>query len=183
MNLANVSILVTRPEPQGAELCQQITELGGHAISFPTIAFAPPPDADAFANAIAQLGGQEWLVFISPQAVRASVPAIRQRWTHLPSTVKFAAVGAGTAKALKAAGYDAALQPSSEWSSEALLALPEFQNVKDKHIAVIRGVGGRGLLIPYCRIAAQTCCLWLPMREFYPKSMPGHASSCLIKVK
>ncbi len=146
MNLSNITILVTRPEPQGTELCQQITELGGNAISFPTIAFTPPPDTDAFAKGIAQLSEQEWLVFISPQAVRASVPAIRQSWPHLPPTVKFAAVGAGTAKALKAAGYDVALQPSNEWSSEALLEMCEFQQVTGKKIAVIRGVGGRGLL-------------------------------------
>lgn len=141
-----LTILVTRPEPHCSELCRAIEVLGDHAIPFPTIAFAPPPDITSFHAAIQQLGNQSWLIFISPQAVTASVPAIRQAWPNLPPSVQFAAVGAGTAKALRAAGYDSAVQPDGEWSSEGLLAMPEFQQVRDMPIAIVRGVGGREML-------------------------------------
>lgn len=149
----SLTILVTRPEPQCSELCRAIETLGDHAIPFPTIAFAPPPDQLAFETAIQQLGNQSWLIFISPQAVSASVPAIRQAWPHFPPTVQFAAVGAGTAKALSAAGYASAVQPDSDWSSEGLLALPAFQQINGTRVAIVRGVGGREMLD--CELAAR----------------------------
>jgi uroporphyrinogen-III synthase len=144
-NLEDLHILVTRPEPQGEELCKLISAHGGHPIHFPTIAFAPPLDEESFQQAITQLGEQDWLIFNSPQAVYASIALIRKHWPHFPDTVKWAAVGAGTAKALQQAGYEA-LYPDNEQSSEALLDLPDLQQVAGKKIAIIRGVGGRGLL-------------------------------------
>ncbi|MBX3708511.1 MAG: uroporphyrinogen-III synthase [Gammaproteobacteria bacterium] len=144
-NLCGLHILVTRPAPQGLELCQLITAHGGHAINFPTIAFAPPPDPVAFQKTVNVLGEQEWLIFISPQAVYSSVLHIRKAWPIFPYWVKFAAVGAGTAKALHEAGYDVSVHPLTEWNSEGLLDLPEFQpiTIAEKKIAIIRGVGGR----------------------------------------
>ena len=137
-----ISVLITRPDPAGSELCALIEAEGDHAIKFPTIDFAEPADRDAFQHAIAELGKQDWLIFVSPRAVYESVPTIRRQWPLLPETVKFAAVGAGTAKALYEAGYRA-IYPEREWSSEGLLALPEFQSIDNQHIAIVRGEDGR----------------------------------------
>ncbi len=137
-----MNILVTRPAPQANTLCHLIEEQGGRAIHFPTIAFGPPPDVDAFNQAIAALGEQEWWIFNSPQAVYASIVTIRQAWPHFPQDVKLVAIGEGTAKALREAGCEAAF-PLSEWNSEGLLALPAFQSITGKKIAIIRGAGGR----------------------------------------
>lgn len=144
--LRGLCVLVTRPSPQGEKLCQQIEAQGGQAIHFPTIAFALPHDAAAYQQAIDQLGEQEWLIFISPQAVQACVPDLRRRWPVLPPAVKFAAVGGGTAAALRETGYQAALLPEQEWNSEGLLALPDFQSVAQMKIAIIRGEGGREMI-------------------------------------
>jgi len=135
--------MVTRPDPQAASLCDLIKKYGGRAVHFPTIAFAPPQDLNAFQQAIPMLGEQEWLIFNSPRAVYSSVVSIRRAWPQLPQEVKFAAVGGGTAKVLRQAGYEVAVHPTTEWSSEALLALPEFQSIVGKKIAIIRGAGGR----------------------------------------
>lgn len=139
-------LLVTRPDPGGAALCELIQRQGDVAIHFPTIIFAPPPDTAAFQRGLELLGEQDWLLFVSPQAVRASVPAIRRAWPVLPNTVRFAAVGAGTANALQEAGYQVSCVPDSEWSSEGLLDSPEFQAIENQHVAVIRGEGGREIL-------------------------------------
>src|SRR5205085_4052199 len=48
-------------------------------------------------------------------------------------------------KALKQAGYNVDVVPT-EWNSEGLLNTFEFQNVKNKKIAIIRGKGGREVL-------------------------------------
>ena len=71
------------------------------------------------------------------------MPAIRRAWPHFPPQVKLAAVGAGTAQALREAGYQVSAYPNAEWSSEGLLALSEFQTVTGQKIAIVRGEGGR----------------------------------------
>ena len=145
MELEDLSIMVTRPGQQGEELCKEIKDAGGQPILFPTIAFGPPPDAKAFQESIKKLGDCDWVVFISPQAVVSSVPAIRKAWPEFPPKVKFAAVGASTAAALKKAGYNA-LCPSDEWGSEGLLEMEELQDIDGQRIAIVRGEGGRDLL-------------------------------------
>lgn len=144
-DLAGINILVARPKPQADALCEAILAHGGYPIHFPTLQFAPPRDETLLHSAISQLGEQDWLIFISPQAVYASIAHIRRVWPHFPDTVQWMAVGSGTANALLQAGYRA-MTPETEWNSEGLLALPAFQQVKGKKIAIIRGEGGRQLL-------------------------------------
>lgn len=144
-DLSGRHIVVTRPDPQGSELCRLIEQVGGGSIFFPTIAFAPPPDSAVLQQALSLLGEQDWLVFISPQAVYAGVPLIRRTWPDFPANVQFAAVGAGTKNALHEAGYEVAHYPE-EGGSEGVLALPAFQDLSGKKVAIIRGVGGRELL-------------------------------------
>lgn len=145
-HLNGVHVLVTRPDPAGSELCRAIESQGGRATHFPVFSFAPPQDTAALEQAINQLGDQDWLVFVSPRAVFGCVPLLRRRWPELPPNVQFVAIGAGTAAALRAAGYQASIQPEQEWNSEGLLKLPVFQNIRGKKIALIRGEGGRELL-------------------------------------
>jgi uroporphyrinogen-III synthase len=144
-SLKGAHVLVTRPGTAGLELCNQIKARGGQAVYFPTIDFAPPSDEAVFEQAILALGEQDWLIFVSPQAVYSSIPSIRKVWPVFPPHVRFAAVGAGTAKALHHAGY-LALYPDTAWHSEGLLSLAEFQPVQGKKIAIIRGEGGRELI-------------------------------------
>jgi uroporphyrinogen-III synthase len=146
MHLTKRQILITRPEPHGTELCSLINTQGDSAVSFPTIVFGPPPNRVQFERSIALLGQQDWLIFISPQAVYAIVPSIRKMWPHLPASVKFAAVGAKTAQLLIAAGYEGVTCPSIAGSSEALLELPIFQHVPGKKMALISGAEGLDLL-------------------------------------
>ena len=143
--LQGLNVLVTRPGEPGDHLCKMIEQNGGQADHFPTIAFAPPPDKTAFEQGIAALGEQDWIIFVSPYAVRVSIPSIRKAWPVFPPHTQFAAVGAITAAALREAGYEA-IYPHHDWSSEALIAMPEFQHLQDKKVAIIRGEGGRDVL-------------------------------------
>lgn len=143
IELNGISILVTRPHPSGEALCHHIIKQGGLAVHFPTIVFGPPEETDAFQTVAKALPSQEWLIFISPQAVHASIPALSQMWPHFPSQLKLAAVGAGTAKALEDADYKVAAYPKTQWNSEGLLDLPDFQTIAGKQITIVRGEGGR----------------------------------------
>lgn len=142
-SLNHQRIMITRPERSARELCRLINESGGEAIHFPAIAFAGPPSQENFLHAVSQLDKQDWLIFISPQAVYASAPYIKQAWPSFPDTVKWAVIGRGTAKALRENDFPEAVFPEKNETSEGLLALPPFQFVKNISVAVIRGAGGQ----------------------------------------
>jgi uroporphyrinogen-III synthase len=82
-------------------------------------------------------------IFTSANAVDFAM----RRIAHWPQPgPHIAAVGKASAKALAARGLEVNLQPQSQFNSEALLALPELQQVAQKRIVIFRGVGGRELL-------------------------------------
>ena len=145
-SLQKLRVVVTRPLPQGEELCTEITAAGGEAIYFPTIEIVPPTNATLFENQIAQLEDFNWVIFISPQSVSQSAPVIHRKWPAFPERVKVAAIGAATAKILQNMKFPVTVFPKEDWRSEGLLDLPEFENVTNKKIAIISGEGGRELL-------------------------------------
>jgi uroporphyrinogen-III synthase len=60
--------------------------------------------------------------------------------------LRAAAVGAGTAAALRARGVQQVLAPPAGGDSESLLALPAMQQVSGQRVLVFRGLSGRELL-------------------------------------
>lgn len=134
--LRPLTLLVTRPAPAGERLCQTLAKLGDNAIHFPTMEIRKID----IENLIKTLTQPDWVIFISPQAVFAA-----NEYLTTLSTAKFAAVGEGTAKQLRARGYEV-VTPEQQWESEGLLAMPLFKNLTGTSIAIIQGVGGRGLL-------------------------------------
>lgn len=140
--LAGLRIVVTRPRDQAAALAVGITRLGGQALLFPLLDIEATPDSASLQELARTLASHHWLIFISPNAVRHSLPHL----PPLPATVRVAAVGQSTAAALRHAGVRQVVVPSERFDSEALLALPELQAVAGQHIAIVRGEGGRELL-------------------------------------
>ena len=140
-----LTFLVTRPNPAGEALCQLIRAQGDHAIHCPTIAFKAPCDKTLFLQSMEKLPEQDWIIWISPQAVYATLDSLQHLKDQLRE-VKLASIGAGTANILIKAGFHVAAYPKTQANSENLLALPPFQSIKDKKIAIIRGEGGRDYL-------------------------------------
>jgi uroporphyrinogen-III synthase len=143
VNLHGLRVLVTRPKPMGDILCQVINAAGGVATYFPTIDIFPPRDPTIYQLQLKKIDRQDWLIFISPQAVYATSELIHLDWPNFPSHVKIAAIGGGTAKALQHANLRLDAFPKENWSSEALLNLPEFSHLSGKKIALMTGEGGR----------------------------------------
>jgi uroporphyrinogen-III synthase len=146
MSILKTSVLVTRPGVAGEILCEKIRAAGGEAIYFPTLVFAPPANEFLFQQHVLSINQYNWLIFISPQAVAASYAILHAAWPEWPSNVKIAAVGAGTASVLEAAGFLVTVYPAENWSSEGLLALSEFKFIADKKIGLVCGEGGRDYL-------------------------------------
>lgn len=143
--LSGLNIVVTRPREQAAQLAQRITAAGGHAILFPLLEIKPVADAQSLRTLIARLPEYHLAIFISPNAVRYGMQAILAAGP-LPASLAIATVGQGSAKALRDFGVSKIIAPQQRFDSEALLALPELQNVTGQRIVIFRGDGGRELL-------------------------------------
>jgi uroporphyrinogen-III synthase len=145
-NLSGLTVMVTRPKPQGEQICEQIKSAGGRAIYFPTIEIQPPKNPSEFLQSITRLDQYDWVIFVSPQAVYQSASVIRQQWPQFPVGVKVAALGGGTADALRQANIPIDIYPADDWRSEGLLEEEDFQELAGKKIALISGEGGRSFL-------------------------------------
>lgn len=141
--LAGRTVLVTRPVHQAAALVGAIRAAGGTAFEFPALAIEAVPPAE-LGTALSRLAQADIAVFVSPNAAQFGMAAIGAAG-GLPATVQVLAVGPGTARALQAQGVSAVITPDGQ-DSEALLALPQLENVAGKQVVIVRGVGGRALL-------------------------------------
>jgi uroporphyrinogen-III synthase len=144
-SLANLNIVVTRPREQAHDLAQRITTLGGKPLLFPLLEIEAVPDDQSLREQISRLQQTDLAIFISPNAVRYGMAAIRAAG-DVPLGLSIAAVGQGSAKALHELGVVDVVVPSERFDSESLLALPQLQNISGRHVMIFRGDGGRELL-------------------------------------
>jgi uroporphyrinogen-III synthase len=104
---AALRVLVTRPQAQAEPLASRLAGLGAEVVVCPLIEIEPISDATIDA------AGYDWLVITSPNGAAE----IARRGRNLPPV---AAVGPGTAEALRAHGIEPALVPA-ESTQEGLL--------------------------------------------------------------
>jgi uroporphyrinogen-III synthase len=143
--LAGRCFLLTRPRAESRRLAARIESAGGSVIVFPTLETEPVPLSAASREALDALPRQRLAVFISANAVRHGLQLVRTT-VGWPPALQAAAVGRATADMLRAQGVRRVLTPQEGADSEALLALPELQQVQGWSVVVFRGVGGRELL-------------------------------------
>lgn len=94
-------------------------------------------------NALKDVLACEYIIVTSPAAARfAAQSAV---FKNTPESHWFA-LGEGSARALQKSGVTHIAIPSDGNQSENLLSMPEFQNVKGRHIGLITAPGGRGLI-------------------------------------
>jgi len=143
--LQGLRVLVTRPAEQAERLCERIAAAGGEAFCLPAIEILDPVDGFHLEHIIDALAGYDLAVFISANAVTCGLDAIT-RHGDWPDRVPIATVGAASAEALAPYGLSADLVPEHRFSSEALLALDELQDMHGRRVIIFRGNGGRELL-------------------------------------
>lgn len=149
-------VLVTRPEGQADVLLSGIRALGGEAAHIPLLAITPCVDPVALARIAHHLSDYRACLFISANAVQCAWPGLApDGW---PQALAVAAVGPGTARALRARGVSQVIVPASRFDSEGLLAEPFFaeHQCQGRTFALIRGEGGRDLLAQTLRARGAT---------------------------
>ncbi len=126
-DLAGWRVLVPRPADRSADLVDALAARGAEVVAVPFLAIGPPADGPALDAAVRALssGRYAWVGFTSVNALRA----VTRRSADLglpagvPTHTRVAAVGPGTAHAIREAGLPVDLVPAVGGSAAALAEL------------------------------------------------------------
>ncbi|WP_210397164.1 uroporphyrinogen-III synthase [Motiliproteus sediminis] len=145
-HLSGWRVLVTRPDHQAAPLCAKLTAAGATPVPFPTLKIVAIDEGSAEAQSVRQrfldLDHYRFVICISANAARLAYDWIDRYWPQMPVGVDWLAVGEATARTLNELGLSATAAGRG-MNSEALLELPELQQLEHCKILICRGQGGR----------------------------------------
>jgi uroporphyrinogen III methyltransferase/synthase len=98
--------VVTRTREQASQLSAGLKELGAEVLEIPTIAVQSPSDPQPLANACENIESYDWLVFTSPNGVKAFFAALEAAGKDCRALhrAKVAAIGPATGKAVTKRG-------------------------------------------------------------------------------
>lgn len=136
--LARLRVLVTRPAAQAEPLCQLLAARGAEVVRLPLQAIEPARQPHLAQKLLQQERDAQAWIFTSVNAVRFARQLDAGVWPRC------LAVGAATAAALTQLGAVTVTAAGS--SSEALLALPELQDIAGRRYLIVSGEDGLDLL-------------------------------------
>jgi uroporphyrinogen-III synthase len=142
--LKDAGIVITRPLGQGEVLKARFEVKGAEVLHFPTLEIVPAMRSPELLSRLDKLDSYHYAIFISPNAVEYAAELVDL--AALPTKLKVAAIGPGTARALTALGRKPDILPRDGANSEALLRLKTLNKVDGKRVLIVRGLGGRELL-------------------------------------
>lgn len=146
--LLGVRVLNTRPADQAAEFSQQLAAVGAEPVELPAIRLAPVPDPSALDQAIGRLAasvgkgdGYDWIVFTSANAVTFFLQRVFEMGhdVRVLAGTRLAAIGQGTAQALRTYGLRADFVPNRASGRDVALGIAD--------------VAGQRVLLPRSDIA------------------------------
>jgi uroporphyrinogen-III synthase len=118
--LSGWRVVVTRPAAQAPPLAEALAARGAEVVELATISVEDPADGgEALRAAAREVAGFDWVVFTSANSVARLMAEISDPGAL--GTVHVAAIGAGTAKALRDRGVGVDLVPD-RYVAEALVA-------------------------------------------------------------
>lgn len=132
--------VVTRPQPQCEQLCDQLLVNNLPALAMPAMGFRVS-SIEGAKEALWPKNGSRLAVFTSPRAVEFAFDQIS---TASLAQAAIAAIGPATARALQAHGLEP-VKPEHGYTSEALLAMPQWAE-KVGNAVIFAAPGGRDVL-------------------------------------
>ena len=147
MKLNNKRILITRPDQQADHLSSLIKNYGGISVKFPTVEIQPLSKTNELTECFNKIGRYDFIIFISRSAAKIAIEQFVKN-IDLIKHIQLVAIGPSTAKELSSYNIKNIIFPHDNADTEGLLNMEEMQsdNVSDKNILIIRGVGWRELL-------------------------------------
>jgi uroporphyrinogen III methyltransferase / synthase len=139
-------VLITRPRAQAAELAARLEQEGAVTHIEPVIDIREPADWGPVERALQNLERFNWVVFTSSNGVQAFLGRLKQVGLDLRSLgkIKLAAIGPGTAEALRAFHLKPDLVPLEYRSESLALALKE--PARGQRVLLVRADRGREVL-------------------------------------
>ncbi|MFA0810327.1 uroporphyrinogen-III synthase [Microbulbifer epialgicus] len=197
-SLRGKRILTTRPAHQSGNWCALLRAEGAQVDNIPMLAIEPIETGEALQaikNHILDFDQIDEAIFVSQNAVHHGVDWLEDYWPQLPQGPRYYAIGATTAKALRARGIPCE-QVGSQMNSEDLLMLPSLQQVHGRRILIFRGSGGRTLIgdtlnsrgaaVDYCELYRRTLPSEAPgqLKEYTatPDAITVHSGETLINL-
>ena len=133
--LAGRTIAVTRARPQASALAKRLRELGATVVEAPAIRIEP------IEAALPEIAGFDLLCLTSPNGVRRLFELVRD--ARSLAGPRIAAIGPGTAAALRAHGIEADVVPERSVAEGLVTAL---EGVEVERALIVRGEDGRDVL-------------------------------------
>jgi uroporphyrinogen-III synthase len=166
-------ILITRAAHQGAGLAERLRELGAEPILIPAIEIAPPVSFAELDAALEGIGGFDWLVFTSANAVEAFQGRAGAGRIGLAGKARIAAIGPGTARAAVAAGLVVEVVPVravAESLAEALLPYARREDGSAARFLLVRAEVARDVLPETLRAGGAEVTIAAAYRNVVPAS-------------
>ena len=147
--LFGLRVLVTRTREQASELSRALAAAGAEPIELPAITIVRRYDEAQLTSAIDALrdGAYAWLLFTSANAVEIFFDVLLARSLDARAVrAKVAAIGPGTAEALRARGIVPDLVPA-QYTAEGLAAAFERIDLGGTRVLLPRAEGAREVLV------------------------------------
>ena len=144
----NKHVLITRPQGQEGDILQALEDAGWCAWHQPLLNITPIQEPaknyQPLKHTMMNIDLYDVIITVSANASSLAYHWIDQYWPQLPVGINWFAVGPSSAKALLPLGMNMQLPEHNH--TEGLLELDSLQNMADKKVLILRGVGGRELL-------------------------------------
>lgn len=140
-------VVVTRARAQASGFARTLRSLGAGVIELPAIAIEPLIEAAEVVDAVSRLAGFDLVCLTSPNAVEQLFRALASQGLDARSLagVRVAAIGPGSAEALRAHRIEPDLLPGRS-VSEGLVELLEQEQVDGLRVLVARAEDARNVL-------------------------------------
>jgi len=141
------TVVVTRARAQASGLAGTLRDLGAEVVELPAIRVEPRIDSDAVRDAVAAIGEYSLLCLTSPNGVRLLFEAMAAAGLDARALagVAVAAIGPGTARALRREGIVAEIVPE-RFVAEALVEALADVEVEGRRVLVARAAEARDVL-------------------------------------
>ncbi|MDO6620727.1 MULTISPECIES: uroporphyrinogen-III synthase [unclassified Shewanella] len=155
-----MKVLLSRPEGRNQAMADKLKAKGVDFMVTPLLAVVPTHNR-INPNTLTQADS---LIFISTNAVKFAAISLNDKFPDC----RYYAVGQATADALSQYNITPEIAPEDSQDSEGLLSLTSLSDIKNQHIVIVRGIGGRETIAEQLTLRQANVCYW----EVYQRSLP-----------
>lgn len=145
--LAGKTVWHTRPLDVAEGLARRCRALGATVLTAPVLDIRPlPAQHPAMRSAesrLSRLAHYDTVIFVSANAVRHGLAVVDRLDGGWPECVQCLAIGDTTRRMLGERGIVALQAAGARMNTEALLELPQLQQLSGRRMLIVRGLGGR----------------------------------------